>query len=44
MTGIFWIILWTGFLLLRENGHLTQYEGGYTDYTEALARKGGGSI
>ena len=23
------------------NGHLTQYEGGYTDYTEALARKGG---
>ena len=22
------------------NGHLTQYEGGYTDYTEALARKG----
>ena len=23
------------------NGHLTQFEGGYTDYTEALARKGG---
>ena len=23
------------------NGHLTQYEGGYTDYTETLARKGG---
>lgn len=23
------------------NGHLTQYEGGYTDYTEALARKAG---
>ena len=22
------------------DGHLTQYEGGYTDYTEALARKG----
>ena len=28
------------FLLLR-NGHLANYEGGYTDYTEALARKGG---
>ena len=26
------------------NGHLTQYEGGYTDYTEALARKRRGSI
>ena len=33
-------------LLLDEpsnegDGHLTQYEGGYTDYTETLARKGG---
>ena len=32
---------WTAFFAFEGNGKLTQYEGGYTDYAEAKARKYG---